>query len=854
MSTTSPKYSNPVRWRLLFETNWRNVRYACRSLARSPGFTAIAILILALGVGMTASVFSVAEPLLSRPLPVRDSGSLLLLRTANPAQADYSDRVPDEMFYRLAGSSTTLSGVFGFLPLPERSVVEMDTALDRVQAHLVTGAYFSVLGVNAVVGRTLAESDDDFGAPDVAVISHRLWQRHFNGNSDVVGKTIRIADPNLGLDRPAVIVVGIAPPGFYGVDVDSDPDVWMPFRVVNRPAFPDNPRLGGVGGLRVMGRVHDGLRVAAVQAEIDVLASQLPDQDVSSLRDETGRFHLLAEPGGRGYSRLRYEFLEPVVALSAAVGVVLLIVWTNLAALMLGRGAFRSREMAIRLALGSDRRRLLGLFLTEGLILALAGGILGFIFAFWGTEFLTSWLPPESVLASRIQPGWRTLVFTGAVSMLGMVLFAFLPGVKGANRAIASPAAGPSGRTGRRGAFAMGHRIAVVAQVALSLCLLIGMGLFLRTLRNLSSVDVGFDEHEVLQFEIEASPQRLIDFAEVGLARVGSLPGAQSTSYYYGTQGLLQEGIVLPPLELSLGPGGPTVSAREVWVGPRFFETLGIPFVSGRTPREDMGGGPDVLSEGVLYANGGELVLSAGLATRLFDGANPIGRRVFRELDTRDPRRPEVPVFERFDVAGVVGDVRHLSLRGQPESTVYSFIATPQRFLVRAEGDAAALVPAVRRAVDEFDPELRITNAVTLAQIREASVAPERFVAQVAALFALSSLMLAAMGTYGVFSYATALRRAELGIRMALGARRGTVIAMFMRDTVRTLGPGVVLGLLAALGTTRLLNSMLFGVTPMDPLSVIAATVVLAAAAVFAAYVPVRRASGLDPMLILRDE
>jgi predicted permease len=584
--------------------------------------------------------------------------------------------VPDELFRRLASGSTTLSGIFASLPFPGRHVLETDMGQDLVQAHLVTGTYFAVLGVDAVVGRTLTQSDDDAGVPEVAVISHRLWQRHFGGDPDVVGKTIDLVQSNGRIGRAGVIVVGVASPGFHGVDVDGDPDVWVPFRVLGSGMFSDGDVLGGLGGVRVMGRMHERVSVSAVETEVDVLASQLTDLDLGLLRGEAGRFSVLIHPGGRGYSRLRYEFLEPVVALSAAVGVVLLIVWTNLAALMLGRGAFRCREMAIRRALGSEPRRLLGLFLREGLILALAGGSLGFVFAFWGTEFLTSWIPPESVLASRIQPGWRTLVFTGAVSMLGMVVFAFLPGVKGASMAIALPVAGPSGRTGRRGAFAMGHRIAVVLQIALSLYLLTGMGLLLRTLGNLGSVDVGFDEHEVLQFEIE-SPQssRLRDFAETGLARIGSLPGAQSTSYYYGTQGLLQEDIVLPPLELSLGPGGPTISAREVWVGPRFFETLGIPLVSGRTHREEfVDSGPDTLSEGVRYLNRGELVLSAGLAARLFEAEDPIGRRVLAEFGFRaPPERPEGPVFVRYDVVGVVGDVRHLSLRNRPDSTVYMF-------------------------------------------------------------------------------------------------------------------------------------------------------------------------------------
>jgi predicted permease len=843
--------SYAVRRSSSVEDHLRELRYACRSLALSPGFAATAILILALGIGMTASVFSVAEPLLSRTLPVPNAERVVIFRAANLYQAEYTDRVPDALFHHLAEESSTLSGVLGLLPLPDRAFLEPDTTSDRAQVHVVTGAYFSVLGVNTIVGRTLSETDGEAGAPHVAVISHRLWQRHFSGDPGAVGQTIRLAQPNGGFDR-SVTVVGVAPSGFHGVDVDSDPDVWVPFQAL----YADGVRLGGLGGVRVMGRLVEGTTLAALQAEIDLFASQLSELDLGSWRGQIGQVRFVAEPGGRGYSRVRYEFFEPVVALSGAVGVVLLIVWVNLAALMLGRAAFRRSELAIRLALGSDRRRVVGLFLREGLILAAAGGSLGLVFAFWGTEFLASWLPPETALAGRIiRPGWRALVFTGGVSTLGVMLFALLPGLKAAHMVISLPAAGAAGRSGRRGAFATGHRLAVVMQIAFSLALLIGAGLFLRTLGNLRGIDPGFGAHEVLQFEVESSGAlRLSDFADVVLDRIGGLPGVQSTSYVVGTQELLQEDILVPPLQLSLGPGGSTISARQLWVGPRFFETVGIPLLRGETLREGMSGGPDVRVDGVSYAYREGLVLSADLAERLFEGEDPIGRSLFTQLAFFDPGVEMPEWYELVGVVGVVGDVRHLSLRDEPDLTAYRFIGSPQRFLVRADGDAAALIPTVHRVIEEFDPEVRVTNAMTLAQIRDASIAPERFVARIATLFALASLILAAIGTYGVFSCSAALRRAELGIRMALGAGRSAVIALFMREAVGTIGSGVVLGLMAVLATARLVGGMLFGVTPMDPLSVLAATLVLAVTAAFAVYLPARRASRLDPMAILREE
>ena len=850
MSTTHPK-DTAVRWKSFFENNWREVRYACRSLARNPGFTATAILILALGIGMTTCVFSVAESLLSRPLPVRDPRALVLFRAVNPVQEDHGDRVPDELFHLLTDASTALSRVFGLLPAhQERTLLESDTARDYVQVHMVTADYFPVLGVSPVAGRMLANSDEEARAPAVAVISHRLWQRHFNGDPDAVGKTIRLSQPFVGINRPDVTVVGIAPPDFYGVDVDADPDVWVPFQVLNlRTAYSNGLELGGPAGLRVMARTRQGVRLEEVQAEIDVLARQVAQPGFAA--DEFGRLNVRVEPGGRGYSRLRDEFSEPVMALSAAVGVVLIIVWTNLAALMLGRGVARGDEMAVRLALGCNRKKLLGVFLWEGTILALAGGSLGFVFAFWGTEALTSWFPPESSLMTQVRPDGRALVFSAVVSLLGVIVFAFLPGIRASDTAIARPLSSAAGGLGRRGTFVSGHRITVVAQLALSLALLIGAGLFLRTFANLLRADTGFEEQGVMQFEIESpDPRRLRDFAEAGLSRLANSAGVLSTTYY-GQQGLFTEEIAA--VMLSVNPGGQIVRGSLVYTGPRFFETLAIPFLAGRT----FGGGsaePRVViqnEEGIEIPSG-EVILSQSLADALFEGDDPIGRSLFWESE-EEGLEGEGRVLMTWEVVGIVGDVQHRNLREQSDRTLYLFSLQPRRFAVRTEGDAFSLAPIIRRIVDEFDSEFRITEMRTLAQLRSASLAPERFVAQMTTFFGLVSLVLASIGTYGVFSYAATLRRSELGIRMALGAKPGSVLTMFMRETIWVLGPGVALGLLAALTTTRLLESMLFGVKPADPVSIIVATVVLGATAAFAAYIPARRASRLDPMVTLRE-
>ena len=823
----------------------RYLRHAARGLAGNPGFSAAGLLTLALGVGATTAVFGVAEPLLARRLPVAAPEELVLLRTVDPALPNGRDRVPDELFYRLTAESRTLSRVLalnvsGDVIARLDLVVDgegSDTAADAVHFEFVTGNYFAVLGLEPAAGRLLTESDDRAGAEWVAVISHRLWERRFGGSPEAIGRQISLEHP-LGIGGfPGVTVVGVAPPGFHGTNIDVTADLWMAFQVSKPRRPPVTEYVGGLPGVRVMARAREGVSIEEIQAEIDVLSPQLLDETWAV--DQTGGIHVRAHSGARGYSDLRFEFSDPVLALGMAAGLVLLIVWTNLAALMLTRGIARTREMAVRLALGSGRGGIVGHFLAEGLILASAGGLLGLAVARWGTHALTSFLPPETGFVAG-GPGARVFLFAAGVSLVGAIVFAILPGLRVSRMAIASSMKSSGPRAGRMGSFAA-QKLIVGAQIAIAFFLLVGAGLFLRTLGNLRAVDFGFDPGSLIEFEVNGDVSRVQEFSLSGLERIGALPEVVSTTAY-DRSGLLGGGRW--DMRAS-GPGGEAMNVLEMWIGLRFFETIGIPFVSGETfpgSTEMLFGGP---STGVI--------LSESLATRLFGNQDPVGQDIVmgRESDSPEESRRLGPVL------GVVRDVQHDGPRDQSSLAVYLPgvpIEVRPRFAVRTEGAAAAFAPVLRRAVEEFDGDLRIASVHTLEEAREALIAPERFVMQLAVFFGLVSMVVASIGTFGVLWYSMTRRSAEIGIRMALGAQRGAVIGMFMKEAGWVVGAGVISGLLAALAGTRLITSMLFGVTPVDAASFGMAALILVTASLLAAWLPARHASRVDPLVALGRE
>lgn len=828
----------------------RYLRHAARTLAGNPGFTGAGILTLALGVGATTAVFSVAEPLLARRLPVIAPEELVLFRTVDPAQENGGDRIPDEFFDLLTSGSRTLSGALASLSLEDVSapldlVIEgegPDNA-EPVRFEFVTGSYFGVLGLEPAAGRLLTESDDDPGAEPVAVISYPLWQRRFGGSVEAVDTRISLENPIGFGGFEGVRVVGVAPPGFYGTNIDVRTDLWLTFQIM-RP--PSRTYRGGLPGVRVIGRARGGVNLEDVQAEIDVLSGQLT-KDTRAV-DHTGSVNVRVEPGDRGYSDLRVAFYDPILALGAAAGLVLLIVWTNLAALMLTRGIARRREMAVRLALGSGQGGIIGHFLAEGLLLTSAGGLLGWVFARWGTMILTAFLPPDSGFLSEGGSEGRIFLFAAVVSLLGVLIFAILPGLRISRMAITSSMKSSGSRTGRMASSFTVQRVIVGAQIAVAFLLLAGAGLFLRTLGNLRSVDIGFDPGSLIEFEIEGSLNGVEAFSSSGLERIAALPGVVSTTAY-------DQGGQLGGTRVDLvasGPAGSAPNALEVHVGRRYFETMRIPLISGELFPDST-----QMFWGRPFTG---LMVSESLADRLFGGQSPIGQDItFGGIMTNRSGDDSAGEYESGPIVGVVGDVKHDGPREQSPLAVYYPGVNPgipvrPHFAVRTEGAAADLVAAIRQAVQESDGNLRVANIHTLLEARDALIAPERFVTELATFFGVASMILASIGMFGVLWNSVTQRTAEIGVRMALGAQQGAVIRMFIKEVAWVVGFGVASGVLAALVGTRLVSNLLFGVMPADATSFLLAALTLVATSFVAAWLPARRASRIDPLVALGRE
>lgn len=820
----------------------RDFTLAARMLTKSPGFAVTVVLTLALAIGTTASVSGVAEPLLTRPLPVDRPEDLVLFRTVNPSSPNRADYIPGELYRRLRADSSTLSGILASEVLPDDWTARRDDSVDdpdemsvRFQTEVVTGNYFRVLGVRPVLGRPITDADEDKGAPVVAVISHRLWRQQFGRDPDIVGTTIRLTElTGMRFAGIGVTVVGVAPSGFSGVDLDHRTGVWIPLRAIDPAAWVNGTGLDA-GDLRAIGRMRPGVELDAVNAEIDVLVPQLTARTFAV--DESGVPNVRVEEGGRGYSALRFEFSQPVLALAVGVGLVLLIAWANAAALMVARATARERETAVRLALGSSRRGLLGLFVAEGLILSCLGAVGGILLARAGADVMKAYLPPESGLATQVGLSGPTLLLACGLTIAGAFVLGLVPAMKTSGVRNISALTGLPGPADRRRGVFKAHRIVVVSQIALSLVLLVGAALFLQTLRNLRSLESGFEEEKVLEFWIETPRSgRLNDFFRSGRRLIGDLPGVDAVTSYSGG---LTEGPLGSMLGVSPGSDRETVPAVAMSIDPGFLNTTRIPLVSGRMFTE---------------RDGNEVViLSRVLARRLFGDTDPIGRTAF--IGTIGfPSRPPQP--RGLEVVGVVGDIR---TDGDRDSSpiVYFPEALPfvmNRIAVRTSGEPGDVVPRLRRTVEEFDPGFRLAGVQTLRDARESAIAPERFVSDLAAVMSLAALALVAVGLFGAFAYAAARRRAEVALRMALGAEPNSILSLMMREVLSVLGVGLALGLGLTLAATRLLSGILFGVVPMDPASVLAAALILASVSVSAAYVPVRWASRLDPMVVLRHD
>jgi len=856
---------------------FQDLRYGARMLLKHPGFTCVAALTLALGIGANTAIFSLIDAVLLKTLPVNNPERLVLLGRALRGRT--ITQFPYRAYKQIRDQNEVLSGLLAYHPL--RLSVSVDAQPEpAVAGQLVSGNYYSVLGVNAALGRTIVPDDDRApGESAVCVISYNYWLRRFAGDPSVVGKTIHIGGAPF-------TIIGVTPPEFFGLEVGSSLDISVPLMMQQQVMPGIRSYVNGADPnsfFSVMGRLRPGVATPQADAGLSALYRQLCAEYAASnwgfkftpmpwLEEK-----LVLEPGGRGLSELRRQFSRPLLALMIVVVLVLAVACANVAGLLLARAVARRREIAIRLALGVGRLRLVRQLLIESVLLSSLGALLGLLFAYWGTRLLLPLLSQGEIpVQLNLSPDVRLLGFTVVVATLTGVLFglapAFLATRVDMNSALKNEASGLSGR----GAHLTFGKMFVVSQVALSLLLMIGAGLFVRSLQKLRQVDAGFASENVLVLKLEPvgsdqkTPQLAARYDEL-LRRVEALPGVKLASLVGYSPMSRREWLVMGqtpefgnPMKIQGYTPKPGEEMFIPWmqVYPNSFATLGIPLLAGRDfgPQESGQWRPaNICPPSARAPQVG--IINESMARRFFGNENPIGRRFgfFNSVANCSPS-PEPDPGSQIEIIGVVKDVKYASLRNEGRAMFYLpyYQATTGRgqmtLVVRTAGDPTTVVAAVRREARAMDPAMPMFEIETLATQVAASLQRERLLATLSSGFGLLALLLSCLGLYGILSYAVARRTSEIGIRMALGAGRGDVLWLVLRDALRLVLIGAALGVPAALAAARLVASQLFGISAADPGAIVAATLALLAVAAMAGYLPARRATRVDPLVALKCE
>jgi predicted permease len=856
------RFGNPTLLRERSYTAWgwswlegllQDVLYGLRAMLRSPGITIVALLSLALGIGANTAIFSLMDAVMLRSLPVKDPGQLVLLGTGDEDGIGTSI-VDTELysypFYRqlqqknavfsdVAAVFSMTDDVHGFV-LGSSGQAPADS--DLMHVKLVSGTYFPLLGVQAQVGRTLTDADDSSeGDHPVVVVSHAFWTHTLAGDPNVL-------DRKLKLGTTIFNIVGVAPPEFFGTKVGEAPDMWVPMSMTKSvPPGWDAYKNNFTQSLNLMGRLKPGVTVGRATSNVNLLLQQITrgfsDADLSKKNlDKLARTHVPLTPMANGLSSLRREFSEPLRILMAIVALVLLIACANIANLLLARSTMRARELAVRQALGARRSRIIRQLLTESLILALVGGVLGIGFAAVANRLLLRMVSGGlEDLPLNIGLDLRLLGFTLALTVATAILFGTIPAFRATRLHLTDSlkdGRGPSS-TGTKSLLA---RSLVASQVALSLVLMVGAGLFLRSLVNLSSLDPGFNRENVLRLQIDSTAlgfkdddPRLRDIFQQIESRVNALPGVQAASFSAFT---FNEGSWNDVVLVAGMPANQDIGVHQNVVGNGYFKVMQIPLLAGRTF------GPQDTATSQRVA-----VISERIAKTLFPPGNPIGRHFHVASN-----KPE----NDYEVVGIVKDAKFSSLQEKPKYINYlSYVQRPWRFgdfEVRYTGDFGAIAAAVQSTIHQVDRNLPITHVTTLDEQVARSYTDQRIVAQLSTFFGLLAVFLSAIGIYGLMSYVVSRRTNEIGIRMALGAERMHVRWLVMREILILVAVGIGIGVPAALLANHLVASMLFGLRGNDPLSLLAAVAVMLLIAASAGYLPARRASRVDPMVALRYE
>jgi predicted permease len=857
----------------MLETLGQDLRYGLRMLRKNPGFTTVAVLTLALGIGANTAIFSVLDAVMLQTLPVRNPQQLVLVNwTAtdwpgvledlegtnrkDPNGGWVGEPVAYPIFEALRTRNTTMSEVIAFSANIDGFNVQFDGKPYSAATESVSGEYFTGLGVQAILGRPIVSDDDVASAPPVAVLSYKFWKSQLGGDQSIVGKTIVIN--NLPLT-----VIGVAPPEFFGAQPGEANDVWVTLHMYPRLVRALNFTAPGESGadaeaaaaayweqpstwwLIVMGRLKPGVSESQGRAELDVVFDQSIDAMITSDKQRENRPSLILLPGNKGLDSIRRQFSEPLFVLMGAVALVLLIACANVAGLLLARATARQKEIAVRLSLGAKRSRLIQQLLTESVLLAVIGGTLGLLLSRWMSELLVALVASgRASIELSLGVNGRMLLFTAGVALLTGLLFGLAPAFSATRMSLtaALKEGGAGSKLGaRRSRLA---RALVSAQVALSLVLLVGAGLFLRTLQKLENVPLGFERDHLLLFTVSPGLNgykgaALVEYYRQLQERIGSIPGVSAVGFsQHGPvgSGASSSSIIIP----GVTSGKERFDLHRHLIGPGYFDALGIPTFAGRLLDErDNANAPKVA------------VVNQTLAQKAFGDDNPLGK-VLRFGSEAKPRD--------FQIVGVVGDARYNDLRQAPPPTAYfSYlqsidVASFMTFQVRTKTDPEAIIAALRSQVAEVDANIPITGIDTLAQRIDKALLFERMFSRLTGSFGLLALVLVCVGLYGTMSYFVARRTNEIGIRMALGAQPARVFRMVLVEGLTLTTAGTVVGLAGAAFGTKLISSVLYEVPALDALTFASVAVLLIGVGLLACYIPARRAMKVDPMVALRYE
>jgi len=842
-----------------------DLRFALRMLRKSPGFAAVAILTLALGIGANTAIFSVINSVLLSNLPVRNPQQLVFL--TNPDEQGFEigfgdgdrDFVTYPEFQQLERNNQVFSGLLAASNFTSRIPVELQTSDsgNNAPAHvsLISGSYFSVLGVTPILGRAFGTEVDKLrDANPVAVISYAFWRERFGGASDVIGRRIRVLNTSYE-------VVGVAPPRFHGETVGANPDIWVPLTMQSE-SFPGHDYLSQEANpfrkaewLQAMGRLKPGITLAQAKASIEVEFHQMMEAQTGgmSARDKRQFLnqHLAVTPGSHGASTLRGDFGKPLQILMVVVGLVLLIACANIANILLARSAARQKEISIRVALGAGGPRLFRQVLTESILLAAIGGAVGLLLGRWADVALLRMVSSTSnQVRLDLHPDSTILAFTLGVSLLTGILFGLAPALQATHVDLNSVLKGTSrsvaGTTARSGGVPSG-KILVIAQVALSLSLLVVAGLFVRSFRNLSETQLGYDRDHLLEFFVDPlsygyHPTEIPALDQSILLRIDAIPGVAGATLIDNPLMSGRDSNSPVTIEGQKPSPGDDAHARWAMVGPNFFSTTGIPILEGREITDgDSGNGQRVG------------VINQTMARKFFPHSNPVGQRAF--VHTTSGQAP-------FIIVGVVQDSKQHSAKEKALPRFYVPYFNPigndwtagAAIIVRTAGDPSSFLSAIRSVVKQAAPNLPTVAMETMNQRLSDSLVTDRMIADLSGAFGMLAVVLVCIGLYGVMAYATSGRTNEIGIRIALGAQRSGILWLILRESLLLVLIGAAIGVPLVFAAGKWISSLLFGLQPADPVALAFAIALMFVIGVLASYIPARRATRVDPMVALRQE